>query len=197
METATLGYPVELDLQAPPEVPRWRPLVNWLLAIPQFLISNVLTRLRYVLLLISFFAVLFTKAIPKSLFDMIVMTYRYEWRVTTFGLWMREKYPPFSFTPAAQDDGIDPAFVSVRYPSELNRWMPLVKWLLAFPHYVALVFVWIGTIFVIIASFFAVLFTGRYPQGMQNFVVGSARWTQRVKAYAGLLTDEYPPFSLH
>src|SRR5205085_12032874 len=143
METATVGYPVELDFHAPLQVARSRPLVNWLLSIPQFFIANILKRLRFILQIISLFTVLFTKAIPKSLFDMIVMAYRYEWRVTTFAVWMREGYPPFSFTPAAQDDGIDPASVSVRYPTELNRWLPLVKWLLAIPHYVVLVFVWI------------------------------------------------------
>jgi hypothetical protein len=82
------------------------------------------------------------------------------------------------------------------YPTELNRWLPLVKWLLAFPHYIALFFVAIGAFFVHIFAFFAVLFTGRYPRGAFDYVVGTLRWTYRVAAYVHLMTDRYPPFTL-
>jgi len=189
-------YPLRLDLQASLEVANWRPLVHWLLAIPQFLIVGVLRYVRGVLLLIAFFAVLFTKKIPRGIFDMVAMTLRYQWRVSTYALWMREPYPPFAFTPASEDPGDDPASLSIEYPQELNRWLPLVKWLLAFPHYIVLIFLAIGGLFVAIAAFFAVLFTGRYPEGMRSYMVGVARWGIRVGAYAGFLRDEYPPFSL-
>ncbi len=78
----------------------------------------------------------------------------------------------------------------------MNRWLPLVKWLLAIPHYIVLVFLWIAVVFVWLITFFAVIFTGRYPRGMRDFVVGVARWSMRVNAYALLMTDVYPPFSL-
>lgn len=190
------SYPARLDLRGPEEIRNWRPLVNWLLGIPQLLVANALRSLAQVLLLIAFFAVLFTKRIPRGLFDTITMTYRYRWRVLSFVLWMRESYPPFDFTPAAQDDGADPASVSVDYPAELNRWLPLVKWLLAIPHYMVLVFLYLGGVAVGLIAFFAVLFTGRYPEGMRSYLVGLARWSLRVRSYAGLLRDEYPPFSL-
>jgi hypothetical protein len=86
--------------------------------------------------------------------------------------------------------------LSIQYPAKLKRWMPLVKWFLAIPHYFVLLFVYIAAIFVFIASFFAVLFTGKYPKGMRDFGVGVSRWSMRVRAYVGFLRDEYPPFSL-
>ena len=89
-----------------------------------------------------------------------------------------------------------PAGLEISYPTELNRWLPLVKWLLAVPHYIALFFVGIGALFVLIYAFFVVLFTGRWPRGAFDFVVGALRWSYRVIAYTHLMTDEYPPFSL-
>ena len=80
---------------------------------------------------------------------------------------------------------------------ELNRWLPLVKWLLAIPHYIVLFFLWIAALVVVIVAWFAILFTGRYPRGMFDFVEGVIRWHNRVLAYAlVLVTDRYPPFRL-
>jgi hypothetical protein len=82
-------------------------------------------------------------------------------------------------------------------PNELNRWLPLVKWFLAIPHFIVLFFLDIAAVVVVVVAWFAILFTGRYPEGMFNFVVGVMRWSLRVTAYAFLLvTDRYPPFSL-
>ena len=89
-----------------------------------------------------------------------------------------------------------PASLEITYPSELNRWLPLVKWLLAVPHYIALFFVGIGAFFVLVYGFFAVLFTGRWPRGAFDYLVGTIRWFYRVIAYVHLMTDAYPPFSL-
>ena len=81
---------------------------------------------------------------------------------------------------------------------DLNRWLPLVKWLLAIPHYVVLFFLSVAALFAVIGAWFAILVTGRYPRPLFDFVVGVGRWGLRVQAYAFLLvTDEYPPFSLH
>ncbi len=90
--------------------------------------------------------------------------------------------------------------VEIVYPDverDLNRWLPLVKWLLAIPHYVVLAVLWPAAVLAIVAAWFAILFTGRYPRGLFDFVEGVARWSLRVTAYAFLMvTDEYPPFSL-
>ena len=89
-----------------------------------------------------------------------------------------------------------PATVDVAYPPELNRWLPLVKWLLAIPHFIALWFVGIGAFFVLVYAFFAVLFTGRFPRGAFDYVEGTFRWAFRVAVYFHLMTDAYPPFTL-
>ena len=190
------SYPARLGIDAPLEVKNWRPLVHWILAIPQLLIANALRSLRQVITLIAFFTVLFTKKIPDSLFNMIVMSHRYSWRVASYALWMREPYPPFSFVVTPQDDGTDPAWLSIDYQQELNRWAPLYKWLLAIPHFIVLIFLWIVMVLVLIISFFAVLFTGKWPEGLRRYVVGVMRWGLRVSAYVSFLRDEYPPFSL-
>ena len=81
--------------------------------------------------------------------------------------------------------------------STLNRWLPLVKWLLAIPHYVVLFFLGIGAIGAVVIAWFAILFTGTYPQALFDYVVGVIRWSNRVNGYAfSLVTDQYPPFSL-
>jgi hypothetical protein len=171
--------------------------VQWLLAIPQLLIAQALRALRGVLTLISFFTVLFTERIPRPLFDMIATTYRYEWRAMSYALFLHDDYPPFDFQPSADDDGVEPhTRLSVAYPERLGRWKPLYKWFLAIPQYVVFVLLSIGAVFAVIGGFFAVLFTGEYPEGIRDFVVGVYRYGLRVQAYVGLLTDLYPPFSL-
>jgi hypothetical protein len=190
-------YPARLEFHADRNITRWRPLVQWLLAVPQLLIARALSSLRSVLTLISFFTVLFTEQIPRPLFDMIAMTYRYEWRAMSYALFLHEDYPPFDFKPAADDDGVEPhTSLGITYPEHLARWKPLYKWFLAIPHYVVLVALAIASVFVVIGGFFAVVFTGEYPLGARDFLVNVYRYGLRVSAYAGLLTDQYPPFSL-
>ena len=188
--------PVTLELEAPLEVARWRPIVNWILAIPQLVVVYALNIVLEVLAIISFFTVLFTKKIPSGIFRTMAMVHRYQWRVFSFAMFMRNPYPPFEFTPSAADTGTDPGVFAIDEPPELNRWLPLIKWLLAIPHYIVLVFLFIGVIFVKIVAFFAVIFTGRYPEGLRDYVVGVFRWATRVNTYVLFMTDAYPPFSL-
>lgn len=196
--TLATPYPTQLDFHGAQRIARWRPLVHWLLAIPQLLIANALSTLRGVLTLVALFTVLFTRTIPRPLFDAIAMTFRYEWRVTSYALFLREEYPPFDFQPAADDDGADShTLVTFTYPEQMSRWKPLIKWLLAVPHYFVLLGLFIAAIAVVVVGFFAVLITGEYPQGLRDFLVGVSRYNLRVQAYAGLLTDQYPPFTLH
>jgi hypothetical protein len=105
--------------------------------------------------------------------------------------------PPPTPPPAgAPPSGDYPVRLEADREPEYNRFLPLVKWLLAFPHYLALIVVGIAAFFVVLISFFAVLITGRYPRGMWDFVTGVHRWGMRVAGYVLLLTDRYPPFSL-
>jgi ABC-type uncharacterized transport system YnjBCD permease subunit len=192
-----IPYPTQVDFRGTLQIARWRPLVQWFLAIPHLVIAYGLTIVRAVLTVVAFFTVLFTRRIPRPLFDAIAMTFRYEWRATSYALFLREEYPPFDFEPAAADDGVDPhTVVTFIYPTQMSRWQPLVKWLLALPHYFVLLALGIGAIAVALAGFFAVLITGEYPQGLRDFLVAAYRYSVRVQAYVGLLTDEYPPFSL-
>jgi Domain of unknown function (DUF4389) len=190
------AYPIVLDFVRGDEVARWRPLVNWLLAIPQFVVVYLLMIVERALGILSFFLVLFTTRIPEPIFNFRVMAYRYQWRVTTFALFMRDEYPPFSFELIPIDDDSDPARVSFQPPGAMNRWLPLVKWFLAIPHYIVLVFLAIGVLVVWIIAFFAVIITGRYPRGLRDYVVGVSRWAYRVTGYVLFMTDVYPPFRL-
>lgn len=195
--TLATPYPTQLDFHGTHQIARWRPLVQWLLAIPQLFIAYALSVLRGVLTLVAFFTVVFTARIPRQLFDAIAMTFRYEWRAASYALFMREEYPPFDFQPTAADDGVDPhTVVSFVYPERMSRWQPLVKWLLAVPHYLVVFALSIAAAVVVIVGFFAVLITGEYPQRLRDFLVGVYRYNVRVHAYVGLLTDEYPPFGL-
>jgi Domain of unknown function (DUF4389) len=106
------------------------------------------------------------------------------------------EYPLAVPDPAGPPSPQYPAQLEFAYPQELNRWLPLVKWLLVIPHYFALFGVAIGAIFVGIYAWFAVLFTGRFPRGAFDYLVGMMRWSNRVLAYHYFMTDAYPPFSL-
>ncbi len=136
--------------------------------------------------------ILFRRRYPRWWFDFALELNRFTMRVTAFFLLLTDKYPS---TEDAQSVHVD-----LKYPNaekDLNRWLPLVKWLLAIPHYFVLVILGIGVFFAVIVAWFAILFTGRYPKGLFDFVVGVLRWSWRVGAYAFLLTtDKYPKFSL-
>ena len=190
-------YPAQLEFHADRNITRWRPLVQWLLVVPQLLVAQVLNTLRNVLTLISLFTVVFTKQIPRPLFDAIVMTYRYEWRVMSYALFLHADYPPFDFRPAADDDGAEAhTTLSLTYPEHLNRWKPLYKWFLAIPHYIVIVALAIAAVGAVIVGFFAVVVTGKFPLGPRDFIVNVWRYGLRVQAYVGLLTDQYPPFAM-
>jgi uncharacterized protein DUF4389 len=191
--TPAADYPARFDIEYPEGLSRWKIFVKWLLAIPQFIIVTLLQWVGSVMVLIAFFAILFTKKWPRGMFDFMVQIQRWTANTYTYALTLqRDEYPPFS-----GDSGQYPVLLEVDYDENLSRWMIFVKWLLAIPHFIALIFVLLAAYVVIFIAFFAILFTGRYPRGMFDFVTGAGRWTMRVNAYAGwLMTDKYPPFSL-
>jgi len=190
-------YPLQLEFHADRHITKWRPLLQWLLAIPHLMIAWALRSLRQVLTLISLLTVLFTEQIPQPLFDAIVMTYRYEWRAMSYAFFMHEDYPPFDFDLSSEDDEVEPhTSLRLTYPDHLERWKPLYKWFLAIPQYFVLAGLFIAACLGIIAGFFAVLLTGEYPEGVRDFLVSAYRYALRVEAYVGFLTDRYPPFSL-
>jgi hypothetical protein len=136
--------------------------------------------------------ILFRQKYPRWWFDWNVAMSRFINRVSAYLLLLRDEYPS---TDDQQHLHLDIDYPDV--PTQLNRWLPLVKWLLAIPHFIVLAFLFLAAIFVTVFAWFAILFTGRYPRGAFDFVVGVMRWHNRVAGYALLLvTDQYPPFSL-
>jgi hypothetical protein len=212
-------YPVRVDAALDPSLSRGLWLVKWLLLIPHIFVLFFLWVAFVVVTLIAFFAILFTGRYPRSLFDFNVGVMRWSWRVHHYGYWAlgTDRYPPFTLAEVRDY----PAHLDVVYPERLSRGLIFVKWLLAIPHFLVLaVFVggglWLGTrvsetndawdngsnagwslvgLLVLIAGI-VLLFTGRYPKPIYDFVLGMDRWALRVGAYAALMTDRYPPFRL-
>ncbi len=136
--------------------------------------------------------ILFRQKYPRWWFDWNRELMRFSARVGVYFSLMDDRYPS---TDEQQSVRFDIDYPDV--PRDLNRWLPLVKWLLAIPHYIVLFVLYIAAFVVVVIAWFAILFTGRYPRGMFDFLVGVTRWQNRVVGYAFLLvTDRYPPFSL-
>jgi uncharacterized protein DUF4389 len=136
--------------------------------------------------------ILFRQKYPRWWFDWNLELLRFTNRVGAYFALLDDRYPS---TDEAQSVRLDLDYPDAK--AGLNRWLPLVKWLLAIPHYVVLFFLWIGAIFAAIGAWFAILFTGRYPRGIFDYVEGVVRWHNRVVGYAWILvTDRYPPFRL-
>lgn len=136
--------------------------------------------------------IIFREKYPRWWFDFSKELTAFSFRVGIYLLLLDDRYPSTTDRQSLQ--------LKLEYPDvqrELSRFMPIIKWLLAFPHYVVLFFLWIVVFFATIFAWFAILFTGRYPRWIFDFVVGVQRWTLRVEAYVALLvTDKYPPFRL-
>jgi hypothetical protein len=145
-----------------------------------------------VLVLAPLLMILFRQKYPRWWFDWNLELLRFENRIAVYLALMDDQYPSTDERQSVQ--------LEIPYPDaqrDLNRWLPLVKWLLAIPHYIVLLFLWLAALVVVIIAWFAILFTGRYPRELFDFVLGVLRWGNRVIAYAFVLvTDEYPPFRL-
>jgi hypothetical protein len=136
--------------------------------------------------------ILFRQKYPRWWFDWNLELTRFSSRVVVYGALLDDRYPS---TDERQSLRLDIPYPDAR--TELNRWLPLVKWFLAIPHYIVLAFLGIAAFVCIVIAWFAILFTGRFPRDLFGFVVGVGRWAVRVEAYAFLMmTDRYPPFSL-
>jgi hypothetical protein len=136
--------------------------------------------------------IIFRQRYPRWWFDFSRELTRFEARVGAYAALLTDQYPS-----AVEEQSVH---LEIDYPDveqDLNRWMPLVKWLLAIPHYIVLAVLWVAAVVAIVIAWFAILFTGSYPRSLFDYVVGVGRWALRVQAYAFLLvTDQYPPFSL-
>ena len=192
-----MNYPVTVSVDTPQRVANWRPLVHWLLVIPHLVVMWVLQTVSQIVSIIAWLAILFTGRLPAGLAQFQSMYLRYSLRTYAYAGFLTDQYPPFAFDAVNDDPGGHPTSLSISPDLEgRNRLTCFFRPILMIP---ALIFVVIIAIIATVCSilgFFAVLFTGRWPEGLRNFVVANLRISARFGAYASFLTDQYPPFSL-
>jgi hypothetical protein len=206
------AYPARLAIDFPDELDRLKTLLRVFWIIPIAVILTLVSgggggsvtinepddRLRnggasiaFSISVATALLILFRQRYPRWWFDFQLSLARFSYRVGSYALLLRDEYP------STEDE--QAVHLEVEYPDarQLNRWLPLVKWLLVAPHYVVLIFLVIGVVIAAVIAWIAILITGRYPRVLFDYVVGVGRWWLRVWAYAFLLvTDRYPPFTL-
>ncbi|MCX6012838.1 MAG: DUF4389 domain-containing protein [Chloroflexi bacterium] len=186
-----ISYPARLSIDYPDrELNRTTTFFRLFTVIPIGIILKLLITFEFVLPLVLM--ILFRQKYPRWWFNWNVELTKFTYRVTAYLSLMSDKYP--------STDEDQYVHLELDYPDvkkDLNQWLPLVKWLLAIPHYIVLYFLGIAVMVLLIVSWFMILFTGRYSKEIFSFIAGVFRWALRVEAYAFLLvTDRYPPFSL-
>ena len=190
----TGAYPVQFSVDYPDKpLDKFSTFFRIFFLIPIGVVVSIITSAvgvwQYFALLIM---ILFRQKYPRWWFDWLLQLARFENRVMAYLLLLRGEYP--------STDEEQSVHLEIPYPdveTDLNRWLPLVKWLLAAPHWVVLAVMLAISAFVWILAWFAILFTGRYPRGLFDFVVGVLRWGNRIGAYSIIMsTDQYPPFRL-
>jgi hypothetical protein len=209
------SYPGRIEGELSPPLSRWLWLVKWLLIIPHAIVLLFLWIAVWFVTVFAFFAILVTARYPRGAFDFTVGVLRWTWRVAfySYNALGTDRYPPFSL----RDEPDYPARLEVDYPERLSRGLVLIKWwLLAIPQYIVVAiftggawnewsgsdqgWTWLssgGLIGVLVLiSAIVLLFTGRYPQALYDFILGMDRWVFRVAIYVMLMTDRYPPFRL-
>jgi Domain of unknown function (DUF4389) len=211
METSmqTPAYPVQFSVEYPDrDLNRLTTAFRILVAIPILIVAATIDGETWanagdetwttgaggggLIVLAPLLMILFRQKYPRWWFDWNLELQRFSNRIGAYLALMDDRYPS---TDDHQSVRLDFPYPDAK--QGLNRWLPLVKWLLAIPHYIVLVFLWLAAVVCVILAWFAILFTGRYPRGLFDFVLGVFRWTNRVIAYAFILvTDQYPPFRL-
>jgi Domain of unknown function (DUF4389) len=200
-------YPVQFSVEYPDrDLNRLTTAFRLIVAIPILILAAVLSGptgawesgktvalgASGIVFLPALLMLVFRQKYPRWWFDWNLELLRFENRIGIYLALMDDRYPSTDERQAVS--------LELPYPDaerDLNRWLPLVKWFLAIPHYIVLFFLWVAAVFVIIFAWFAILFTGRYPRGLFDYVLGVLRWGNRVAAYAFVLvTDRYPPFRL-
>ena len=192
--TSSVGslHPVQLEIDHAESLSRWKIFLKWVMILPNFLVLYLFGLVLGVTTFFAWFAILFTGRYPRSFFGIAETYMRWSANVSAYLFLLRDEYPPFS-----GDDGAYPAVrFSLEYPDRLNQILIFVKFLALIPNILIFYFVLIAAAAIQFVAWWIILFTGKMPLGMHNFLTGTLRWQLRIGAYAYLLTDRYPPFSM-
>jgi hypothetical protein len=217
MATQSESYPARLDIDYPAKLDRLTTFFRLIWVIPIAIVLSLLSATSSSTVIVvtragevvsratstgggiaaglfgaTLLMILFRQRYPRWWFDFAREFARFGARVGAYLALLTDRYPS-----TVEEQAVHLEFDYPDVKEDLNRWLPLVKWFLAIPHYIVLAFLAIGALFAIVIAWFAILFTGRYPRALFDYVVGVGRWALRVQAYVSLLvTDRYPPFSL-
>ena len=192
-----MAYPVSITVESPERIANWRPLLQWLMALPHLIIVTVLAYVSAAVSLISWFVILFTGRLPEGLAKFQIMYLRYSARINAYTGFLHDSYPPFAFDMSAAEPGGTPVSVDIQPQLEdRNRLTVLVRLIMVIPMLLFALLVGLIASVCHLLAFFAVLFTGRWPDGLRNWIVSVLGVELRLNAYGNLLTDQYPPFSL-
>ncbi len=213
MATPSQQYAARLDIDYPDQLDRLTTLLRLIWIIPIGIVFSLLTAtgnetvvtqtgqqvrsssggISSGLFVATALMIVFRMRYPRWWFDFARELARFGARIGAYLALLTDQYPS-----TVEEQSVH---LEIEYPDverDLNRWLPLVKWLLAIPHYIVLTVLWLAAVVAVVIAWFAILVTGRYPRFLFDFVVGVGRWSLRVVAYAFLLvTDRYPPFSLN
>ncbi len=191
-----MDYPASVAVQPSERVANWRPLVHWIMLIPHFVILAVFHVVAWALALLTMLVVLFTGKLPAGIASFQVMYIRYYTRVLSYVHIIHDQYPPFEFASSADDPGGLPVTVNVAAsPGGRNRLAALFRPIYGLPQIVFVTVYSYLVVAVVTIAYFIILFTGRWPAGMRNFVIGFYRAHARYLTFIYMLTDKYPPFS--
>jgi hypothetical protein len=190
------NYPVTASIDGPLEIARWRVIGNYIMAIPHLIILYVLNFVALVAEIFAWFTIVFTGSMPAGAGNFIAGVHRYQWRVLTFMLFLREPYPAFGVPSGYADPGGDVAVLNIVPPQSYTRLAVILRFLYIIPQYLFGILMGIGLLVGWVGGFFAVLITGKWPEGLRKFLVGILFWSVRVNAWYGLLADPYPPFAM-
>ncbi len=196
---ATTGspYPARFIDNGTDEIANWRPLAHWLLAIPHLFIAGVLGYIVGIVAFVSWFIILFTGKLPAGIAGFQTMVMRYTTRAHGYTVGLTEDYPPFEFDAVTADPGTYSLGVDVEPELEgRNRVTVFFRFFLLIPGVIVMYVYAIIWFFVGLIAWFAVLFTGRYPEGLRRITVGLTDFVVRFQAYANLLTDRFTPLNL-
>ncbi len=194
MAQSPAQYPAQLSVDYPDrQLNRLSSALRFLYVLPISIVAAGITKsVNGILFFPVLLMIVFRQKYPKWWYDWHINMTRFSTRIGAYALLLRDEYPATDEEQAVH--------LEITYPNveaDLNRWLPIFKWALAIPHYVVLSVLLIGVVVAWVIAWFAILFTGRYPRGIFDYMVGVMRWSLRVQAYAWLMTtDKYPPFSL-